>query len=263
MKSTQILTGKHDMFRGIEVDLDLDITVDQLDLLLRDSLASWTEKKYRGIWISVPISKSEFIPLLVKYGFVYHHAKPTYLMLIKWLPTDEPNNLPTYPHTSIGVGGFVLNDKNELLVIKERWHKDPLWKLPGGMVDLSEDISAAAIREVWEETSIKTEFISLICFRHCHQLIFDTSNFYFIVRLKPLTTEIKKDDGEIFDAKWIPFEEYLTLQVTPLNEFWAKMVKENQEITNGKPSEREMGVVYIDNWNKKTKNAVFRVGSSL
>ena len=32
-----------------------------------------------------------------------------------------------------------------------------MWKLPGGLVDSKEDISAAAVREVWEETGVKAQ----------------------------------------------------------------------------------------------------------
>ena len=38
----------------------------------------------------------------------------------------------------LGVGGFVTNDKNELLVIKEKYTygRRAIWKLPGGHADL-------------------------------------------------------------------------------------------------------------------------------
>lgn len=44
----------------------------------------------------------------------------------------------------------MLNDRNELLVIAERygWDKVKRWKLPGGLVDPGEDIHTAACREV-------------------------------------------------------------------------------------------------------------------
>lgn len=38
----------------------------------------------------------------------------------------------------LGVGGFVLNDNNDLLVIQEKYLtslKRPIWKIPGGMAD--------------------------------------------------------------------------------------------------------------------------------
>ena len=37
-----------------------------------------------------------------------------------------------------GVGGFVLNDKNELLLIQEKYLtslRRPIWKMPGGLAD--------------------------------------------------------------------------------------------------------------------------------
>ena len=49
-----------------------------------------------------------------------------------------------------GVGGLVINDRNELLVIAERygWDNVKRWKLPGGLVDPGEDLDTAACREV-------------------------------------------------------------------------------------------------------------------
>lgn len=38
---------------------------------------------------------------------------------------------------NVGVAGFVINDKNQVLAIKERYSgKNARWKLPGGGADL-------------------------------------------------------------------------------------------------------------------------------
>jgi hypothetical protein len=50
---------------------------------------------------------------VVQAGFRYHHAEPTYLMLTLWLP-DRPSTLPPNASHQVGVGAFVLNDKNEV-----------------------------------------------------------------------------------------------------------------------------------------------------
>ena len=39
-----------------------------------------------------------------------------------------------------------------------------LWKLPGGHVESNESIGDAAVREVWEETGVKTKFIGTLGF---------------------------------------------------------------------------------------------------
>ena len=68
----------------------------------------------------------------------------------RWLPTEESNGIPEYPSLYIGVGTITVNDKNEILVIKEkvRWYNN--WKFPGGYVDKGESILDAAVR-IWLE----------------------------------------------------------------------------------------------------------------
>lgn len=56
-------------------------------------------------------------------------------MMYKWLPKDETNNIPPYSHTMVGVGAVVINDKSEILVVREKYWLVPHWKLPGGYVE--------------------------------------------------------------------------------------------------------------------------------
>jgi hypothetical protein len=50
-----------------------------------------------------------------------------------WLP-ETKNKLPYGPIFSVGVGGFVVNDKNEVLVIKEKTGPAvKIWKVPGAI----------------------------------------------------------------------------------------------------------------------------------
>lgn len=56
-------------------------------------------------------------------------------MMFKWLPTNRPANLPPACHTNLGVGGLVLNDKNQMLVVEEKHTEISHWKLPGGYVE--------------------------------------------------------------------------------------------------------------------------------
>lgn len=54
-------------------------------------------------------------------------------MLIKWLPDNEKNNIPSYSTHYIGVGGAVINQETkEILVVQEnRTIIKDFWKLPG------------------------------------------------------------------------------------------------------------------------------------
>ena len=52
--------------------------------------------------------------------------------------------------------GFVVNSKNEILLIQRGYGKDRgKWSLPGGMRDRGESLKSAAVRETLEETGIK------------------------------------------------------------------------------------------------------------
>lgn len=51
--------------------------------------------------------------LMLQEGFYFHHAEPKYLMLVHWLPS-EPNTLPANASHRVGIGAFVLNEKNEV-----------------------------------------------------------------------------------------------------------------------------------------------------
>lgn len=70
----------------------------------------------------------------------------------------------------------------------------------------------AAIREVEEETGIKTKFDRLICLRHATgrpDFSFGCSDLYVIISLTPVTSEIVNCEREIAASKWMDFKEYL------------------------------------------------------
>ena len=64
--------------------------------------------------------------------------------------------MPPYATHQVGVGALVLNDAQEVLVVREKnsgWGK---FKLPGGLADLGEHFGETAEREVREETGVAT-----------------------------------------------------------------------------------------------------------
>ena len=120
--------------------------------------------------------------------------------------------IPPYATHYIGAGGVVLNDRNELLVVSEKHRRSevPYYKLPGGALRAGEHLADAVIREVFEETGIRTRFDSLACFRHWHGYRYGKSDIYFICRLSPLNHEVSTQEEEIEECLWMPVDEYLS-----------------------------------------------------
>lgn len=189
---------------------------------LLESLKNWRETNKRGIWFRVHLDQSDWVPILVRNGFKYHHARDDYVMLHLWLSQDEESNIPTYANTMLGVGAVVVNENGEILVVSEKYYDRPHWKLPGGHVEPGENLIDAAIREVWEETNISTEFQSVLTLRHTHNGMFNCSDIYMVVSLKPLSLNIEKCDREIENCQWMNINEYLNHpNVHELNRFFV------------------------------------------
>ncbi|RLN09578.1 nudix hydrolase 8-like [Panicum miliaceum] len=206
-EESSVLEAMEDEYGGMVVDADrLPSDTSGFARSLAASLSYWKSADKKGVWLKLPLDRSEFIPLAVKEGFRYHHAEETYLMLTYWIP-DEPCLLPANASHQVGVGGFVISDRME-----EKYSASTslgVWKVPTGFIHASEEIFTGAVREVKEETGIDTEFMELIAFRHAHNVAFQKSDLFFICVLRPLTNEIKIDETEIQAAKWMPLPEFM------------------------------------------------------
>jgi 8-oxo-dGTP diphosphatase len=182
----------------------------EFERILAHSLDYWRENGIKVVWFKVPTHRVELLPLLYQSGFENHHCNPDVITLTKRLQADAL--VPHYAKHTIGVGGLVINRRNELLTIREQAHiknHPHNWKFPGGMLDPSEHFEDGVKREVFEETGIETEFLNFIGFRHHHLGQFETSNIYAVCRLNPLTETIRIQESEIFDARWFPIDDYL------------------------------------------------------
>ncbi|CAM9101688.1 unnamed protein product [Pylaiella littoralis] len=165
-----------------------------------------------AMWLKLPTDFCHYISIASHYGFQFHHTQPKYIMMYLWLPEDVPDKVPAYGTHHLGVAGCVMNDNQEVLLVKDR-HEGAMWKFPGGLADLGEGIGEAAVREVWEETGVETEFRSVLSMRHQHKVQFGNSDLYFICRLMPKRTgagalDITKCNDEIADACWMPLEQF-------------------------------------------------------
>ncbi|KAI8552195.1 hypothetical protein RHMOL_Rhmol06G0247100 [Rhododendron molle] len=206
----QLLDSSDDAYGGVMVDLKESMDSEAFATLLRASIALWIQQGKKGIWIKLAIESVNLVEAAVKEGFRYHHAEPSYLMLVKWI-AETADTLPANASHRVGIGAFVMNDMGEVLVVQENGGKfkgTGVWKFPTGVVDEGEDISIAAIREVKEEAGVETEFVEVLAFRQSHKSFFGKSDLFFVCMLRALSFNIQKQDSEILEAKWMPFDEY-------------------------------------------------------
>ncbi|XP_073283544.1 nudix hydrolase 8-like isoform X2 [Primulina huaijiensis] len=222
-----ILDALDDEYGGVVVNPErVPSNPDVFARALRLSVHHWKIKGKKGVWLKLPLEKSDLVPVAVKEGFMYHHAERSFVMLTFWIP-DGPSLLPSNASHHVGVGGFVINDKDEVLVVQET-HCPPtlhgLWKIPTGFILESEEIHLGAVREVKEETGIDTEFVEVVAFRHAHNVSFEKSDLFFVCMLRPLSTAIRVHDHEIQEAKWMPLEDFVNQPLIQEDSMFKKII---------------------------------------
>ena len=211
-----LLAFTPDLYGGAHiVSASLPPTPEAFCAALRASLAEWRTQGVRGVWLTLPLALCGHIPPAVEAGFAYRHATPASLTLTHWLDASSPCQLPSAPHTAVGVGAFLLNAAGELLVVQERRGpaaRPGLWKLPTGLVDRGEDVAAAAVREVLEETGVEAVFHSVVGFRHLHALApFAHCDIFFlcVLRLRDAErTELRAQPSEIAACAWMRLADF-------------------------------------------------------
>jgi hypothetical protein len=130
---------------------------------LHSTILTLQEMDRTSIWVDVHISRSSLIEEMSTLGFQFHHAQSENAVLNLWLK-DSPSLVPDFATHNIGVGGLVINSRNEILCVREFRKNFMPWKIPGGLTELGEHLDEAVVREVFEETGIRTRFRNVVCF---------------------------------------------------------------------------------------------------
>mmetsp|Transcript_16022 Transcript_16022/g.28899 ORF Transcript_16022/g.28899 Transcript_16022/m.28899 type:complete len:337 (+) Transcript_16022:67-1077(+) len=197
---------------------------------LDQSIDFWRENDYTSAWVTIPASRARLIERLSSnedkgnFGFDLHHINSTQqtIILKRWLKDGTEDKIPPWASHQVGCAGFVLNDQNEILLIKE-W-SGPLssrvpsrqWKMPGGLLDAGESFEEATCREVMEETGVPCEFESILTFWHRHGLKWDKSDLYYVCLLRPKSLELEICPVEVSAAKWMHVDDFLATEDHPL-----------------------------------------------
>lgn len=177
---------------------------------LAAAVDAWMREGLQLAWLEIPAGRGELLPIALERGFELHHCRQQDLVLVKRLRPGA--YIPDACTHSIGAGGLVLSDDGRILVVLEQ--RDSLdrprhLKLPGGMLERGEHLATGVMREVLEETGIRTAFGGLLGMRHHHRGQFGASNIYAVCLLAPLNLDIRLDGDELAEALWMPAQEYL------------------------------------------------------
>ena len=123
-----------------------------------------------------------------------------------------------YPDQPIvGVGAVIIKEGKLLLEKRSNEPSRGKWTIPGGLVDLGENIEKAVIRETKEETCLDVEDPQLIDVVDnvdlddvgkvkYHFVIVD-----YIVKIKSGTVQAASDAAEL---RWVPFDEVEAFDLT-------------------------------------------------
>ncbi|XP_047196450.1 nucleoside diphosphate-linked moiety X motif 6 [Hippoglossus stenolepis] len=226
------LTGAVDRFGGVTVQLSdaglpADISESVFSDLLRDALVRWRAEGKVAVWLRVPISLSRCAAAASAHGFAFHHARHDHAVLALWLGEGQ-SRLPGFATHQIGVAGAVVDESNgKVLVVQDRNKTMNAWKFPGGLSDPGENIGATAVREVFEETGVRSEFRSLLSLRqqHNHPGAFGMSDMYIICRLSPLTYDINFCTQECLRCEWLDLSQLAkTSETTPITARVARLL---------------------------------------
>ncbi|XP_035148888.3 nucleoside diphosphate-linked moiety X motif 6 isoform X3 [Callithrix jacchus] len=227
-------------------------------LLCRVAVQQWRSEGRTAVWLHIPILQSRFIAPAASLGFRFHHAELDSSTLTLWLG-EGPSRLPGYASHQVGVAGAVFDESTrKILVVQDRNKLKNMWKFPGGLSEPGEDIEmgfrhvaqaglellgssdppalvsqsagnigVTAVREVFEETGIKSEFRSLLSIRqqHANPGAFGKSDMYIICRLKPYSFTINFCQHECLRCEWMDLNDLAkTENTTPITSRVARLL---------------------------------------
>ena len=159
---------------------------------------------------------------------------------------ENKANLKNLPYRN-GVGIVLLNKENKVFVARRIDNARDYWQMPQGGIDDGEDYFDAALRELKEETSIKTvelikEVSNLTTYDLPDRLLGiiwkgkykGQKQKWFIVKFKGEENEIniKTKHPEFLDWKWIDVKDLTTKVVDFKLHVYKKIQKEVEKVIN-------------------------------
>lgn len=135
------------------------------------------------------------------------------------LTAFDTRKYPIRPHVGVGV---LLVRENQLLLVKRKYDPDAgYWSIPGGHLDLGEEVENAAQREAYEETGFKVKVSKLAGI--IDKIMYDDSGKieyhyvllnYFVEQIDGRINDPPIAQDDALDAKFVPFNQLKDYQLT-------------------------------------------------
>lgn len=219
-----MLRAKEDRYNGWIVDIEtIPTEITGFESALTHLLQQAQSHQKNLIWLDLTTEQGEQIAIAIGLGFVFHNCEAHRMTLVHRLKEDA--YIPVPPTHTIGVGAVVINDNNELLMVRDRIHtSSSLYKLPGGMLEHADEFAQTVEREVYEETGIIATLDKAVGFLNSHPFMYNKSNIYAIFQLTAQTHEINViDTYEIEKALWMNVDEFFAHE--EMSEFQKRIVR--------------------------------------
>ncbi|PIE46215.1 MAG: hypothetical protein CSA44_00740 [Gammaproteobacteria bacterium] len=200
---------------------------------LNYSLSIWQAQGIKVVWLPIPQSRADLVASATNLGFEFHHvaagentltgentlAGENTLVLTKRLLSQA--TIPPFANHTVGTGGIVINSHRQVLTVVEKHDmltRPGHFKFPGGGVDRQENLAAAVVREVKEETGVIARFHGIVGFLHSHGRQFGNSDLYLLCHLTAESEAVTPCPNEIGQVQWMDIDDYLDCNtVLPFN----------------------------------------------
>jgi len=117
-----------------------------------------------------------------------------------------------YPDKPMVGVGVLISKEDRYIIIKRAVEPDKgLWSIPGGMVEIGEKASDAAVREAKEETGLDVEITDLL------DVVDGRIRFHFVIldyRASPTGGNLQAA-SDALDARWVTAEEFPDYELSP------------------------------------------------
>ena len=103
----------------------------------------------------------------------------------------------------IGVGTLIRRGEEYLLIKRAAEPDRGIWSVPGGMVELGEKTSEAAVREAEEETGLVVEILEDLGV--VDKIVLDDVKYHFVIidYLAEPVSGVMHNHDDALDARWV------------------------------------------------------------